>query len=112
MVSPRALLSLLLLALGSGACGDAVVQGLDRNQCAANPDAAGCPPRVWPNPLSQTNSDAWLREHHDTLIRIEPKVLVLDFYNSATVAAIEDLAIRQAAAIAESSRYHGYADAR
>ena len=111
MVSPRAPLSLLLLALGSGGCGDVVVQGLDRNPCAVNPDGAGCPPRVWPNPLSRTNSDAWLRQHHDNLTRIEPQVLVLDFYNSATVAAIEDLAIRQAAAIAESSRYHGYADA-
>jgi hypothetical protein len=110
-VRRRAPLSLLLLALGSSACGDAVVQGLDRNRCVANPDAQGCPPRVWPNALSRTNSDAWLRDHHDTLVRIEPQVLVLDFYNSATVAAIEELAHRQAAAIAESSRYHGYADA-
>jgi hypothetical protein len=37
--------------------------------------------------------------------------LVINFYNSNTVAQIEERAIAQAAALAESSRYHGYADA-
>jgi hypothetical protein len=110
-VSRGALLSLLMLAPGWGACGEAVVQGLDRNRCAANPDGAGCPPRVWPNALSKANSDLWLRDHHDNLIRLEPQVLVLDFYNSKTLAEIQALAMDQAAALAESSRYHGYADA-
>ena len=104
-------LSLTLLALVGGACGEAVVQGLTRNGCAKNPDGAGCPPQIWPNAISKTNSDAWLRAHHDTLTRLEPQVLVLDFYNSATVDEIHELAMRQAAALAESSRYHGYADA-
>jgi len=108
-VGPRLLVICLLAAVGSG-CGERVVQGLAPNPCAANPDGPGCPPRVWPNALSKTNSDAWLREHHDTLIRIEPKVLVLEFFNSATVAEIQDLATQQAEALAEASRYHGYAD--
>ena len=84
MVRRQALPSLLLLALASGACGDAVIDGLDPNPCIGNPDAGGCPPRVWPNEVSKTNSDAWLRQHHDSLIRIEPQVLVLDFYNGGS----------------------------
>jgi hypothetical protein len=113
IVTRRTLLPLLMLlglAPGGAACGERVGQGLDRNRCAMNPDGAGCPPRVWPNEISYTNSDEWLREHHDTLIRLEPKVLVLDFYNGGTLASIETLAGQQAAALAESSRFHGYAD--
>jgi hypothetical protein len=102
------LLSLLLLAPG-GACGDAPVQGLERNRCATNPDAPGCPPQVWPNEISYTNSDTWLRDNHDRLIRMEPKVLVLNFFNPST-PDIADLALRQAAALAVSSSFHGYAD--
>jgi len=106
----RGLLALCLLLTGWSGCGDRVVQGLAPNPCAKNPDGAGCPPRVWPNAISKTNSDAWLREHHDTLVRIEPQVLVLEFFNPATVAEIQDLAMQQAEALAEASRYHAYAD--
>jgi hypothetical protein len=81
-----------LVAVLSAVCGLA--------RCAARPldavvwdgivDAAGtteveaaAPPAtmVWPNPVSQANSDPWIAEHHAQLAQMQPRVLVLDFAN-------------------------------
>ncbi|HEY4183411.1 MAG TPA: hypothetical protein VGP07_00005, partial [Polyangia bacterium] len=75
-------------------------------------------PLIWPNDISHTNSDAWLIEHHDELVGLAPRVLLLDFYNGlpsmqlpvASVEQITQLAKQQSAAQALGSRFHGYSD--
>lgn len=44
---------------------------------------AAAPPAtmVWPNPVSQANSDPWIAQHHGQLAQMQPRVLVLDFAN-------------------------------
>lgn len=65
---------------------------------------------VWPNVRSRANSDPWLVQNHDSIRRMEPRVLVLNFCNGLSEEAgrkkVEDLI----AALAESSRFHGYED--
>jgi len=120
LLAPLGLAGIALLALSAQACSRDVVDALVIGSCRADPTAAGCPRLVWPNDASRTNSDPWLVQHHDELIRIEPRVLVLDFYNGLpgsadapvfTVADVQKVAVQQAAALALGSRFHGYADA-
>ena len=65
---------------------------------------------VWPNRTSRANGDRWLVEHHDRLRQMRPRVLVLNFSNEHDRAHLDGLVARLIAALAESSRYHGYAD--
>ena len=65
---------------------------------------------VWPNAVSSANSDRWLVEHHDELRRLEPKLLVLDFVNGVPIADVRKKVDELIAALAESSRYHGFED--
>lgn len=65
-------------------------------------------PTVWPNRASSANSDRWLVEHHDQLRSMAPRILVLNFANGCTAARAEVTARELAAALSESSRYHGY----
>lgn len=44
-------------------------------------DAAQPATMIWPNPVSQANSDPWIAAHHAQLAQIQPRVLVLDFAN-------------------------------
>lgn len=67
-------------------------------------------PAVWPNQISAANSDPWLVANHDRLRVMEPRVLVLNFANAYDAAKVEDIVTKYAAAIAEGSRYHGYAN--
>lgn len=65
---------------------------------------------VWPNRLSRSNGDAWIVKNHDRIEKMNPRVLVLNFSNEHTRAHL-DAQVRQfMAAIAESSRFHGYAE--
>lgn len=89
----RALLPLLLAVPGPS------------QQPAPAPDLT-----VWPNAASRANSDPWLVAHHDELRRLEPRVLVLDFCNQRTPEQVRTQAEALIAALAESSRYHGYED--
>jgi hypothetical protein len=65
----------------------------------------------WPNAVSSANSDPWMVANHDRIVQMQPKVLVLDFYDGKSVDQIRTIAETQIAAIAEGSRFHGYADA-
>lgn len=65
---------------------------------------------VWPNAESSANSDPWIAEHHDEIELMRPRVLVLDFVNGMSRDQARAKAVRLSAAIAESSRHHGYAD--
>jgi hypothetical protein len=74
------------------------------------PTATGPDLTLWPNAQSSANSDRWLVEHHDQLRRLEPRLLVLDFVNGVPVADIAKKTEELIAALAESSRYHGFED--
>jgi len=65
---------------------------------------------IWPNRTSFRNSDPWIAEHHDEIRRLEPRVLVLNFANGVSQERLERTTEAMIAALAESSRYHGYAD--
>lgn len=68
------------------------------------------PPTVWPNAVSRANSDPWLAAHHDQITQMRPRLLVLNFANGLTTDKARTQVDRLIAAIAEGSRYHGYAN--
>ncbi len=65
----------------------------------------------WPNAVSRTNSDAWLRMNHDALTVMRPKVLVVDAIRTddkgAVGADIATFVPRLVSAFAEMTRPHG-----
>jgi hypothetical protein len=76
---------------------------------------------VWPNQLSQANSDPWIAAHHDQIAQMEPRVLVLDFANRFTAAdgtsisagydierTLAPLVRQHADAFGVASQYQGY----
>lgn len=67
-------------------------------------------PAVWPNRTSRANSDPWLATNHDGLKAMRPRVLVINFSNLHPKEYLERMTARLIAALAEGSRYHGYAD--
>ncbi|HEY3266190.1 MAG TPA: hypothetical protein VGM37_04640 [Armatimonadota bacterium] len=67
-------------------------------------------PTVWPNKWSSANSDDWLIQHHDQIKTLKPRVLVLNFANNRTPEQARAIVDGIIAAVAESSRYHGYKD--
>lgn len=107
-----AAVALALTLAGGGAACTRVVDAVAAEGCAAHPAAPGCSPTSWPITGHGANSDPWIVEHHDTIIQMSPRVLVLNFSNSATADSARQTAERQIAAIAEGSRYHGYSDPR
>ncbi len=74
------------------------------------PNVAAPDLSVWPNAQSSANSDRWLVEHHDGIRRLEPRLLVLDFVNRVPLADARRKTEELIAALAESSRYHGFED--
>ena len=67
---------------------------------------------VWPNATSRANGDPWLADHHDTLKLMRPRVLLVNFSNEHAREHLDKLAAQLIRALAEGSRYHGYADAK
>ncbi len=67
-------------------------------------------PTRWPNDLSAANSSPWLVAHHAELTEIHPRILVLDFDDTKTIAQAHARVDELIAAFKEGSRYHGYAD--
>jgi hypothetical protein len=65
---------------------------------------------VWPNAVSHANSDDWLVAHHDQIKLLQPRVLVLNFSNNISEKVARGKVDQLIAALAESSRYHGYKD--
>jgi len=98
-------LSLPLLAVATTRCGSRVIDAVDLGQ---TPD--GGPLLIWPTPTSSANSDPGLVEHHDDIVEMQPRLLVLDFYNDLDAQQAQQAVLEKIGAIAESSRYHGYAD--
>lgn len=102
---------LLMLVLPALACSRSVdaVRAIDCTPTSADPS---CAPSPWPTTTHSANSDPWLVTHHQVITQMRPRVLVLNFDNGASTTEVLATAQRQAAAIAEGSRYHGYADSR
>lgn len=102
--------ALFALAAAAGACSRSVdaVLAVD---CAAHADDPSCAPSPWPVDGHSANSDPWLVTHHQVITQMSPRILVLNFDNAAASSDAMLTAESQAAAIAEGSRYHGYADA-
>ncbi len=67
-------------------------------------------PTVWPNRASHANSDPWLVFNHDKIRSMHPRVLLINFSNEQSAEQLMGIARQLIAALAESSRYHGYAD--
>ena len=65
---------------------------------------------VWPNRRSFRNSDPWISENHDSIRLLEPRVLVINFANGVADERLRRTTEEMIAALAESSRYHGYED--
>jgi hypothetical protein len=76
---------------------------------------------IWPNSVSQANSDPWIAQHHDQIAQMQPRVLVLDFANrfqpetGALVGAgydiqqvVAPIVQQHVDAIAVASQYLGY----
>lgn len=88
--------------------GGAFAQGAD----GALPRPAGLSSdvSVWPNVESWRNSDPWLAEHHGEIREMRPRVVVVNFANEIGMEAVREHAEGLVAALAESSRWHGYED--
>lgn len=65
---------------------------------------------IWPNKISRANSDPWLAENHDKIRLMQPRLLIINFTNEKDNDYLLKILGRIIAAIAESSRYHGYKD--
>ena len=65
---------------------------------------------TWPNADSKTNSDEWLRLHHNEIKKMRPRVLVLNFVNGLTNDEVQKRADAVIDAVKEASRYRGYRD--
>jgi hypothetical protein len=106
-MTPRVLVMLWStpLAVAITHCGPRVIDAVDLGETAD-----GGPLYVWPTATSGANSDPWLVSHHDSIVEMQPRVLVLDFYNNFDVNQARNKVLEKIDAIAESSRYHGYAD--
>lgn len=63
---------------------------------------------IWPNRASKANSDKWLVRHHQQIKQMRPRLLVLNFSNQHTMEHTQKMTQDLIAALAESSRYHGY----
>jgi hypothetical protein len=100
---------LLLPLVLASACSRSVdaVRALDCVPASSDP---GCAPTGWPTAAHGANSDPWLVTHHQVITQMRPRILVLNFENAASASDVMAAAQWQASAIAEGSRYHGYAD--
>ena len=65
---------------------------------------------IWPNASSYTNGDIWLRENHDRVTELRPKVLVVDMDLNITDERSEQVSNAYAHAFAQSTRFQGYND--
>jgi hypothetical protein len=90
--------------------------------CTCEPDPQACPDGtecgpdghcgglVWPNAESFANSDPWIPQHHQEITRMRPRVLALNYVNARSMAEMDAQLQQMRDIIAESSRWHGYAD--
>ncbi len=64
--------------------------------------------KVWPNSVSNANSDEWISKNHNQIEQMRPTVLLLNFVNGLTSEKGLEKANSLIAALREASRYHGY----
>lgn len=90
------------------------VRGCDEAALGTRPECPAPEPtaslELWPSEPGQANSDPWLVEHHDDFVELKPRLLVLNFHNPLPGDALVPSVQAEIDAIAEGSRYHGYAD--
>lgn len=72
--------------------------------------ASECGDIVWPNAEGPANSSAWLRQNHQRVTELRPRVLVLDVWQQPGFTPIEEFVPAFVAALEEQTRYHGYSD--
>ena len=77
---------------------------------SVTPQTAPAATLTWPNADSKTNSDEWLRLHHNEIKKMRPRVLVLNFVNGLTGDEVQKRADAVMDAVKEASRYRGYRD--
>lgn len=94
----------LLIAMTAD-CGSRVIDAVDLGQA---PDGGAL--SIWPTAAHGANSDPWLATNHDSIVEMQPRLLVLDFYNDMDLQQAQQQVLQKIDAIAESSRYHGYSD--
>lgn len=100
----------VVAGVGSGGASMGMVMAAQCGGDVPAPEGLGDDPQVWPNAASFRNSDEWLWRNHDRLREMRPRVVVLNFANDVDEAGIRAHADGVAAAFAEATRYHGYAD--
>ena len=64
--------------------------------------------RIWPNAVSRANSDEWIVQNHDSIRRMEPRLLVINFTSGGATARLRDQVRQLVSALRKSSQYHGY----
>jgi hypothetical protein len=79
----------------------------DGTQCGPDGHCGGL---VWPNGESFANSDPWIAQHHQEITQMRPRVLALNYVNARSMAEMDAQLVQMRDIIAESSRWHGYAD--
>lgn len=65
---------------------------------------------VWPNQTSCANSDPWLAANHDRIRSMRPRLLLINFSNEHSRGQLNAITKQLIQALAEASRYHGYAN--
>jgi hypothetical protein len=63
---------------------------------------------TWPNTTSRANSDAWIAANHERIRQMRPRLLLINYSNEHNREHLDRLTRQLIAALAESSRYHGY----
>lgn len=77
---------------------------------ASTPADDGDDMAIWPNRVSRSNSDRWLMQNHDHIRGMRPRLLAINFSNEHSPEFLLTLLKRITVALAESSRYRGYAN--
>src|SRR5690606_4021942 len=88
--------------------GTSTTEGVDST--AGEETGPGDEGLVWPNEQSFANSDPWIPQHHDEITQMRPRVLALNYVNARSMEQMEAQLQEMRDIIAESSRWHGYAD--
>lgn len=73
---------------------------------AATPRVQAQDETIWPNSESKSNSDDWIRLHHNQIKQMRPKILLLNFVNGLSSDEAQKKAERVIEAIREGTRYH------
>jgi hypothetical protein len=104
------LVSLLPLYSAGPSAGQDAPSAQARETPQVVPDNLSADLTVWPNRVSYRNSDDWLWQNHEKIRKMRPRVLVLNFANDVSMAAVRKHVEGIIHATAEATRYHGFED--